>query len=124
VIAPSKQSTRSSTEIALPAAITDAINGPLPESSGRNRRDFDLHVHTRTSSCGFITHQRVLDLARAAGRGVVAVTEHDTAAGAVAVRDLAARSGDDVLVLVGMELSTSDLGHVIVFGQGVETDWG
>ncbi|MGH2354381.1 MAG: PHP-associated domain-containing protein [Chloroflexota bacterium] len=88
------------------------------------RRDVDLHVHTVTSACGFTTHRRVLDLARAAGRRVVAVTDHDSAAGAVAVRDLAARTGDDLLVLVGMELSTSDFGHVIVFGRGVEAEWG
>jgi hypothetical protein len=86
--------------------------------------DVDLHVHTVTSACGFSSHARILDLARAAGRGVVAVTDHDSAAGAVAVRDLAARSGDDVVVLVGMELTTSDFGHVVVFGRGVEEDWG
>jgi hypothetical protein len=40
------------------------------------------------------------------------------------VRDLAVRSGDDVVVLVGMELTTSDFGHVVVFGRGVEEDWG
>jgi hypothetical protein len=88
------------------------------------KQDVDLHVHTVTSDCGFTTHRRVLELARAAGRRVVAVTDHDTAAGAVAVRDLAARTGDDLLVLVGMELSTADFGHVIVFGRGVEQDWG
>ncbi len=92
--------------------------------SALNRCDVDLHVHTLTSSCGFTTHQRVLELARAAGRGVVAVTDHDSAAGAVAVRELAARTGDDLLVLVGMELTTSDLGHVVLFGRGVEDDWG
>jgi hypothetical protein len=90
----------------------------------RNLVDVDLHVHTVTSACGFSSHARILDLARAAGRGVVAVTDHDSAAGAVAVRDLAARSGDDVVVLVGMELTTSDFGHVVVFGRGVEEDWG
>jgi hypothetical protein len=89
-----------------------------------NRTDIDLHVHTVSSNCGFTTHAQVLDMARAAGRGVVAVTDHDSAAGAVAVRDLAAQRGDDLLVLVGMELSTSDFGHVIVFGRGVEEDWG
>ena len=89
-----------------------------------NATDVDLHVHTVTSACGFTTHQRVLDLARAAGRRLVAVTDHDSAAGAVAVRDLAACSGDDLLVLVGMELTTSDFGHVILFGRGVEEDWG
>ena len=40
------------------------------------------------------------------------------------MRELAQRSGDDLLVLVGMELTTSDFGHVIVFGRGVEEDWG
>jgi PHP-associated len=89
-----------------------------------NRTDVDLHVHSVTSGCGFTTHQQVLNLARAAGRGVVAVTDHDTPAGALAVRDLAARTGDDLLVLVGMELSTSDCGHVVLFGRGVEADWG
>jgi len=89
-----------------------------------NLYDVDLHVHTLTSSCGFTTHRRVLELARAAGRGIVAVTDHDSAAGAVAVRDLAARTGDDLLVLVGMELTTSDYGHVVLFGRGVEEDWG
>jgi hypothetical protein len=89
-----------------------------------NRTDVELHVHTVTSACGYTTHRQVLDLARAAGRGVIAVTDHDSAAGGLAVRDLAQRSGDDLLVLVGMELSTSDCGHVIVFGRGVEEDWG
>jgi hypothetical protein len=89
-----------------------------------NLTDIDLHVHTVTSNCGFTTHQQVLDAARAAGRGVIAVTDHDTPAGALAVRDLAARSGDDLLVLVGMELTTSDFGHVVLFGRGVEQDWG
>ena len=46
-----------------------------------NRTDVDLHVHTVTSGCGYTTHRQVLDLARAAGRGVIAVTDHDTAAG-------------------------------------------
>jgi hypothetical protein len=87
-------------------------------------RDVDLHVHTLSSACGYTSHARVLELARAAGRRVVAVTDHDSAAGGMAVRDLAARTGDDLLVLVGMELTTSDLGHVVLFGQGVEEDWG
>lgn len=87
-------------------------------------RDVDLHVHTLSSACGYTSHRRLLELTRAAGRRVVAVTDHDSAAGAVAVRDLAAQTGDDVLVLVGMELTTSDLGHVVLFGRGVEEDWG
>ena len=87
-------------------------------------RDVDLHVHTLTSACGYTSHRRLLELTRAAGRRVVAVTDHDSAAGGVALRDLAARTGDDLFVLVGMELTTSDLGHVVLFGRGVEEDWG
>ncbi|MBI3973555.1 MAG: hypothetical protein HY332_19955 [Chloroflexi bacterium] len=107
--------------------LTVAADRPASLSTNQrilNRRDVDLHVHTVTSSCGFTTHRRILDLARAAGRGVVAVTDHDTAEGALAVRELAAQTGDDVLVLVGMELTTSDFGHVVLFGRGVEDDWG
>ena len=96
----------------------------LPAPDPVNRRDVDLHVHTVTSNCGYTAHQRLLDIAHLAGRGLVAVTDHDTAAGALAVRDLAERRGDDVLVLVGMELTTSDFGHVLLYGRGVEDDWG
>ena len=87
-------------------------------------RDVDLHVHTLTSSCGYTSHRRLLELTRAAGRRVLAVTDHDSARGGVTVRDLAARTGGDIFVLVGMELTTSDLGHVVLFGRGVEDEWG
>ena len=87
-------------------------------------RDIDLHVHTLHSACGYTSHRRLLELTRAAGRRVVAVTDHDSAAGGVALRALAAREADDVFVLVGMELTTSDLGHVVLFGSGVEEEWG
>jgi hypothetical protein len=97
---------------------------PDPPAPDAALTDVDLHVHTLSSNCGYTSHQRLLDLTRAEGRKVVAVTDHDSAAGGVAVRDLAARSGDDILVLIGMELTTRDFGHVIVFGRGVEEDWG
>ncbi|MBU6288595.1 MAG: PHP domain-containing protein [Chloroflexi bacterium] len=86
--------------------------------------EVDLHVHTTASACGYMGPEEVVALARASGRKVIAVTDHDTAAGALQVRDYVARTGDDLLVLVGMELSTSDAGHVLVFGAGVEQDWG
>ena len=86
--------------------------------------EIDLHVHTLASACGYMSAEEVVAIARAHGRKVIAVTDHDTTAGAVAVRDYAASTGDDLLVLVGMELSTSDAGHVLVFGEGVESDWG
>lgn len=86
--------------------------------------EVDLHVHTLASACGYMSAEEVVAVARANGRKVIAVTDHDTTVGAIAVRDYVERTGDDILVLVGMELSTSDAGHVLVFGDGVERDWG
>lgn len=86
--------------------------------------DIDLHVHSMSSACGYLSAEEIVAHARAGGRRVVAVSDHNTAAGAIAVRDLVDRTGGDLLVLVGMELSTSDAGHVLVYGEGVERDWG
>lgn len=108
-----------------PAIGTDyAPASPTVLASAANRLEVDLHVHTVTSHCGFTGHRRLLELTRAAGRGVLAVTDHDSAAGGRTLRDLVAATGDDILVLLGMELTTSDLGHVVVFGRGAEEDWG
>jgi hypothetical protein len=84
----------------------------------------DLHGHTLASACGYLSAEHIVGIARAHGRTVMTVTDHDTTVGAVAVRDLVARTGDDILVLVGMEVSTSDAGHALVFGEGVDGDWG
>ena len=84
----------------------------------------DLHLHTTASPCGYQTPAQVVAHARAAGRLTIAITDHNTAQGAMAARDLVARTGGDITVLVGMELSTSDFGHVVVFGKGIEDDWG
>ena len=86
--------------------------------------EIDLHVHTLASACGYMSAEDVVAHARAHGRKVIAVTDHDTTAGAVAVRDFVERTGDDLLVLIGMELSTSDAGHVLVFGDGIDREWG
>jgi hypothetical protein len=88
------------------------------------RRDVDPHVHTHTSACGYTSHRQLIELARLSGRKIIAVTDHDSAAGALSVRDLASRMNADLTVLVGMELTTRDFGHVVLFGNGVEEDWG
>ena len=84
----------------------------------------DLHLHTTASPCGYQTPAQVVAHARAAGRLTIAIADHNTARGAMAARDLVARTGGDITVLVGMELSTSVFGHVVVFGKGIEDDWG
>ena len=84
----------------------------------------DLHVHTTASSCGYMTPSEVIRQTRASGRRFLAITDHNTTVGAIQARNIAKATGDDLLVLVGMELSTGDCGHVLVFGEGVEEDWG
>ncbi len=84
----------------------------------------DLHVHTTASSCGYMTPADAVGHTRASGRPFLAITDHNTTTGAVEARDFARATGDDLTVIVGMELSTADFGHVLVFGEGVEDDWG
>ena len=97
-------------------------NGPTRPSSVGTA--IDLHVHTTASSCGYMTPSEVVGYTRASGRRFLAITDHNTATGAVEARNIAKASGDDLVVIVGMELSTADFGHVLVFGEGVEDDWG
>lgn len=97
-------------------------NGPTPSSSLGTA--IDLHVHTTASSCGYMTPSEVVGHTRASGRRFLAITDHNTTSGAVEARTFAKATGDDLTVIVGMELSTADFGHVLVFGEGVEDDWG
>ena len=108
-----------------PGSTVDRPNARDPGHASRPAPvEIDLHVHSVASACGYLSPEELVAITRAAGRQVLAVSDHDTAAGGLAVRDLVARTGDDILVLVGMELSTSDAGHVLVYGDGVEGDWG
>ncbi len=72
----------------------------------------DLHLHT-TYSDGAITVRALLD--RVAARGelaVVAITDHDTIAGAEAAQQLAQRERYPVEVIVGEEVTTRQ-GHIV-----------
>ncbi len=72
----------------------------------------DLHLHT-TYSDGAITVRALLD--RVATRGelaVVAITDHDTIAGAEAAQQLAQRERYPVEVIVGEEVTTRQ-GHIV-----------
>ena len=69
----------------------------------------DLHIHT-TYSDGTATVPDVLARAAAANVQVIAITDHDTIAGALEARQLAQEFG--VEVIVGEEVSTAD-GHVL-----------
>lgn len=72
----------------------------------------DLHLHT-TYSDATISVPTLLDTVAAQGElSVIAVTDHDTIAGAEVARRLARSGGYPVEVIVGEEVTTRD-GHIV-----------
>lgn len=65
----------------------------------------DLHCHTKLSD-GSVGIEELIALAKAAGMSAVAVTDHDTMAGATRAKMLGERSG--ITVLPGAEFSCRD----------------
>lgn len=61
----------------------------------------DLHIHS-TASDGAFPPREVVERARAAGLDVIAIADHDTAAG---VPEAVLAGGDDVVVIPAIELS-------------------
>jgi predicted metal-dependent phosphoesterase TrpH len=68
-----------------------------------------FHIHTDYSEDSNLSLDQLLAEARERGVGCVAVTDHDSVEGA---RKLARIAGDDLRVIIGEEISTSD-GHLI-----------
>ncbi len=67
-------------------------------------READLHMHT-TASDGLHTPQEVVRLAVRAGLAAIAITDHDTVAGAAAAAAEGAKHG--LTVVTGVEISTA-----------------
>ena len=61
----------------------------------------DMHVHTSCSKDGLLSPEEIVVNCRQKGLGALAVTDHDTIAGALAVRDVA-----PFPIIVGQEVST------------------
>ncbi|MDI6897223.1 PHP domain-containing protein [Methanocella conradii] len=76
---------------------------------------FDLHVHTSYSQDGLSSVEEVLKAAAAAGLDGVAITDHDTTAGAIHALEIVDRVAPGLLVIPGIEVSTRS-GHLIVLG--------
>ncbi|AFC98889.1 putative metal-dependent phosphoesterases (PHP family) [Methanocella conradii HZ254] len=76
---------------------------------------FDLHVHTSYSQDGLSSVEEVLKAAAAAGLDGVAITDHDTTAGAIHALEIVDRIAPGLLVIPGIEVSTRS-GHLIVLG--------
>ena len=79
----------------------------------------DLHVHSNASADGHCPVEKLLETAKARGLDAVAVTDHDTTAGAL--RALSCKT--DILIIPGIEVSTKD-GHILVLGTTKEYEPG
>ncbi len=68
----------------------------------------DLHLHT-TASDGLMTPEETVEIiARRTRLAVIAITDHDSAEGALVARDYARRHRLDIEVVVGQEVSTDE----------------
>ncbi len=84
---------------------------PLPRRRRQQRELFaDFHIHSHHSKDCTMPVAAILERAREVGLDVVAITDHDSAAGGLEARELADRYG--VRVIVGEEVKSSE-GEVI-----------
>lgn len=84
---------------------------PLPRRRRQQRELFaDFHIHSHHSKDCVMPVADILERAREMGLDVVAITDHDSAAGGLEARELADRYG--IRVIVGEEVMTSE-GEVI-----------
>lgn len=76
---------------------------------------FDLHVHTSYSKDGLSTVEDILRAAAARGLAGVAITDHNTTAGARYALEVVDKVAPGLIVIPGEEISTKS-GHLIVLG--------
>jgi hypothetical protein len=79
--------------------------------SRRRLIDVDLHMHTDHSNDCATPVEVLLEAAREAGLGAIAVTDHNEISGALEAREKAKAAG--VKVIVGEEVKTAEQGEVI-----------
>lgn len=97
--------------------MTDQVREPQfppKRAAGRGRGWYrgDCHVHSARSVGGELTPEELAAAARASGLDFIAITEHNTADTHGAWAPLA---GDDLLVILGQEVTTST-GHWLALG--------
>jgi len=81
----------------------------------------DLHMHTNYSHDGRASIEAIIERAIAEKLDGIAICDHDTMDGSSAARKYVADNELDLIVIPGIEVSTSE-GHLIVLGveEGVE----
>jgi len=78
---------------------------------------YDMHIHTKYSSCSNISPSLILKKAAIKNLDGIAVTDHDTIRGALEVLKL--NKSKDFKVIVGEEVNTS-IGHILVYNLNKE----
>ena len=100
------------TAVARPASVArEAADAEPMEAVSRRALAFaDFHVHTRFSPDSRLGEDRFIRLALERGLTHVAITDHNTVEGAVAVRDRVAAQGleDRLHIVLGEEVSSAD----------------
>ena len=80
----------------------------MDAAGGRGRAFVDLHSHTSASFDSLASPRSVVRAAASRGLTHLAITDHDRIDGALEARDIAAREGLSLTVLVGQEIRTRD----------------
>ena len=89
-----------------------AIDGGFP--SPKRHLRLDLHVHSSFSD-GRDGVEEILKAALEGGLDGIAITDHDTLEGSIEAERIVGERGLDLLVIPGVEVSTSD-GHLLALG--------
>lgn len=79
----------------------------------------DLHIHSHCSFDSEVGPKEIVKLARKRGLSIIAITDHETIAGGLEVRDCARQTGNGLLVIVGTEITTE---HGDVLGLFLEEE--
>lgn len=80
---------------------------------------YDLHIHSALSPCGDndMTPNNIVNMSYIKGLDVIAITDHNTCGNAEAAIKAA---GDNILVIPGMEIETSEEIHIVSYFPDIE----
>ncbi len=80
---------------------------------------YDLHIHSALSPCGDndMTPNNIVNMSIIKGLDVIAVTDHNSCGN---VRAIMKAAGENLLVIPGMEVETSEEIHVVCYFKNIE----
>ncbi len=80
---------------------------------------YDLHIHSALSPCGDedMTPNNIVNMACLKGLDLIAVTDHNSAAN---IRSVAKAASGNIMVIPGIEVTTSEEVHVLCYFSSIE----